>query len=717
MVKTLEDDFGIDVFDAKNQRKFLSPAAFKKMAKLMRDGQHSMIDVELANEVAAGLKKWATGRGATHWTHWFQPLTGLTAEKHDSFIGRTDADGHPILDLTGAELIRMEPDASSFPSGGLRNTAEARGYTIWDPVSPAFLMHFEYGAVLYIPCAFVSWTKEALDNKTPLLKSEEALSQQAVEMLNRLGDDSDRVFSTLGCEQDFFVLDRAKFLARPDLLQTGRTLQGAEPAKGQDLDDHYFNCIPRKVCALLQDIEMQLWRIGIPCTTRHNEVCPAQHEYAPVFETTSVAVDHQNIMMNVMKQKAQEHGFEITMHEKPFAGLNGSGKHNNWSVATAETNLLNPPSEPMDDPRKALVGLTNMRFTVFLAACIKAVDQHAGALRCAIANAGQDFRLGANEAPPAIISVYLGGSLQDMVDGVIEHGKEAWEDNSPSSPSAIKRRATLVWESSSRLPKYGRDRTDRNRTSPFAFTGNKWEFRAVGSSQNVAVPVAALNCALACALQDMNEEMEDKVNSGMNAEKAIRDVVVDTLTKHYRVIFNGDGYSPAWVEEAAKRGLPNFRSTPQALLGADMETIYRRTGVLSTPEVDARKNVLLENYIKARSIEARCLVQMTGKYFVPAGQLALARMGASQAVTSVPEVAATLKRVGGLLSAMLSGQAELKKQLKHTGELGEEATFIDETVSKTMDSVRAAADELEDLCTIAEWKLPTYHELLFIQCP
>jgi glutamine synthetase len=328
-VKCLEEDFAIDVFDEKNQRKFLAPAAYKALSKLIKSNEQTLIDPELANQVASAMKTWATSRGASHWTHWFQPLTGLTAEKHDTFIGRSDMDGHPLLDLTGQELVRMEPDASSFPNGGLRGTHCARGYTVWDPLSPAFLMHYEYGATLFIPCAFVSWTKEALDNKTPLLKAEEALSYQAVKLLNAIGDNSVRVSSTLGCEQEYFILDRVKFLARPDLLCSGRTLQGAAPPKGQELDDHYFNSIPRKIVACMQDIEMQCWRLGIPITTRHNEVCPAQHEFAPVFEYTSVAVDHQNLLMGVMRAKAQEHGFEILLHEKPFAGLNGNGKHNN----------------------------------------------------------------------------------------------------------------------------------------------------------------------------------------------------------------------------------------------------------------------------------------------------------------------------------------------------------------------------------------------------
>merc|ERR1719247_3711452 len=622
-------------------------------------------------------------------------------------MGRADPDGHPLLDLTGQELVRGEPDASSFPNGGLRSTDQARGYTVWDPLSPAFLIHYEEGATLFIPCAFVSWTREALDNKTPLLKSEEALSKQAVDMLKNLGDNSTRVTSTLGCEQEFFILDRAKHLARPDLLQSGRTLQGCAPPKGQEPDDHYFNSIPRKIVACMQDMEMQCWRLGIPVTTRHNEVCPAQHEFAPVFEYTSVAADHQNLLMNVMKAKGPEHGFEILFHEKPFAGLNGNGKHNNWSMSTdTGVNLLNPPRDVLDDPARAFDTLQNQLFVTFLAATIKAVDDFQGPLRTSIANVGQDLRLGANEAPPAIISVYLGGSLQALVDHILKD-----TEGGQMSPKSLQAQNELLTvKHSTRLPLYQRDRTDRNRTSPFAFTGNKFEFRAVGGSQNVAVPCCALNCAVACALDDMNAMIKKKGGG----PTAVRAVVTEVLTKHYRILFNGDGYSPDWVVEAKSRGLLNFSSTPKALLGVDSTDLYRRTNTMTQAEVEARKNVQLENYIKAKQIEGKCLVKMATQNFVPAAQKALARMGAAQAVCKVPEVQAQIDEVGKQLAIVLQQQKALQAALHFEGDIGAEATAMDDKVNAGIEAMRAAADVLEDLCTKEEWGLPSYMDLLFI---
>lgn len=715
--KCLEEEFAIDVFDEKNQRKFLGPAAFKAFSTLIKNNEQTMIDPDLANQVASAMKAWAVSRGGTHWTHWFQPMTvggmSATADKHDTFMGRSDADGHPLLDLTGQELVRMEPDASSFPNGGLRNTHTARGYTIWDPLSPAFLMHYKHGATLFIPCAFVSWTKEALDHKTPLMKAEEALSYQAVKMLNAIGDNSVRVSSTLGCEQEYFILDRVKFLARPDLLCSGRTLQGAAPPKGQELDDHYFNSIPRKIVACMQDMEMQCWRLGIPVTTRHNEVCPAQHEFAPVFEYTSVAVDHQNLLMTVMKEKAREHGFECLLHEKPFAGLNGTGKHNNWSIATNQgTNLLNPPKDVLDDPARAFDGLTNLRFTSFLAATIKAVDDHSGSLRCSVANAGQDLRLGANEAPPAIISVYLGDALQNVVDAIVK------DDKTPAlSPRSLKAKAAaLTVEQSSRLPLYQRDRTDRNRTSPFAFTGNKFEFRAVGGTQNVAVPMTTLNAAVAAALDDMYAAMKAKGNAN-DPRAALKEVVIDVLKKHHRIMFNGDGYSAEWVTEAAKRGLPNYNTTPKALLAVDSVPLFTRHKVMTKPEVEARKEVALENYAKQKQIEFKSMVMMASQYFVPAGQMAVARMGAAQAYVKVPETEKTIGTIGALLSTILKEQATLKELMgREHADVGAEATLMDTAGNESMARMRAAADELEMLCTKAEWKLPSYLELLYMQC-
>ena len=709
------------MFNDSRMREHLSHESYKRLNNLLKRGEHQIIDVGLANDVASAMKNWAVARGATHYTHWFQPLTGVTAEKHDSFIGHYDPLGRPLLEFNGDLLVRGEPDASSFPSGGLRSTSQARGYTLWDPQSPAFLRHGKNGSLLVIPTAFGSWTGEALDNKVPLLKSDELLSKEAMRTLRLLGDtETCRITTTLGIEQEFFIVSRDHFRNRPDLVATGRTLQGRKPPKGQELEDQYFNCIPSVVGAMLQDMEIQLWRLGVPMKTRHNEVAPAQHEIAPVYEISSLACDHQMLTMTVLKETAREYGLEALLHEKPFAQVNGSGKHNNWAMCTdAGVNLMDPSPELLRNHKTAFEGLGHARFTVFLAAFLKAVDDHAGPLRVSIANHSQDLRLGAQEAPPAIMSVYLGEALTSFIDSVIKI------DNLPDSadsPKILRQRALQINDDIkyARLPTLRRDRTDRNRTSPMAFTGNKFEFRAVGSSANSCVPCTAVNSSVCLALRSMNEAAEALVRSkGIEPRQAMQQVAVETLRAHYRIIFDGNGYSEEWIKEAARRGLPNYPTTVQAFEGVKLYDLYVRAGVFTEREVDSRVNVALETYIKNKRIEAKAMLNLIDRHIFPSGQKAIDRAKRTIDATEGGIVSIHLKKRLGelvrLVDDILKGRDEITAELEvHDDDLMKEAKNIDQVVNPLMTVVRKACDDIEGLVAAEDWTLPTYHEMLFL---
>jgi glutamine synthetase len=720
-VRSLHEEFGIDVFNDSRMREYLSHDSYKRLNNLLKRGEHQIIDVGLANDVASAMKNWAVSRGATHYTHWFQPLTGVTAEKHDSFIGHYDPLGRPLLEFNGDLLVRGEPDASSFPSGGLRSTFQARGYTLWDPQSPAFLRHGKHGSLLVIPTAFGSWTGEALDYKVPLLKSDELLSKEAIRTLRLLGDaEVCRVTTTLGIEQEFFIVNRDHFKARPDLVACGRTIIGQKPPKGQELEDQYFNTIPSRVANMLQDVEIQLWRLGVPLKTRHNEVAPAQHEVAPVFEYSSLACDHQMLTMTVMRETAREYGLEVLMHEKPFANVNGSGKHNNWAMCTdSGVNLMDPSPELLKNHKTAFEGLAHARFTVFLAAFLKAVDDHAGPLRVSIANHSQDLRLGANEAPPAIMSVYLGEALTSFVDSVI---KIDHLPDSADSPKVLRQRALQINDDIkyARLPTLRRDRTDRNRTSPMAFTGNKFEFRAVGSSANSCVPCTAMNASVCVALRSMNEAAEALVrNKAMDARMAIQQVAIETLRAHYRIIFDGNGYSEEWVKEAARRGLPNYRTTVQAYENVKLYDLYVRAGVFTEREVDSRVNVALETYIKNKRIEAKTLVYLIDRHVFPSGQKAVERsrrtLDCCLPDASGEHLKKRLSKLLSLTNEVLQGREELASQLNvHDDDLMKEAKNIDQVVNPMMADIRKSCDNLEALVAAEDWTLPTYHEMLFV---
>ena len=718
-VRCLREDFAIDVFDDIKMREYLPHLAYKKLSALLASGEHQIIDIELANDVANSMKNWAVSRGATHFSHWFQPMTGETAEKQECFIGHFDPLGRPLLEFSGDILVRGEPDASSFPNGGLRCTHQARGYTLWDPQSPAFLRHYRFGSVLCVPTAFGSWTGEALDHKVPLLKSEDAVTREAIKTLHLIGDSlSARVFTTLGCEQEFFVIDREKYLTRLDLVSCDRTVIGAKPVKGQELEDQYFKIMPKRVMELVQDIECSLWKLGVPTKTRHNEVAPAQHEIAPVFEPSSLAVDHQMLTMTVMQEKAREHGFEILLHEKPFAYVNGSGKHNNYSLCTdTGVNLFEPGAELMKNPSTAFDSIEHLRFTVFLAAFIQAIDDYAGAIRCSIASHSQDLRLGANEAPPAIISIYLGKSLTDFVDAVID--TQGSMNTGLLSPKAIRERSLpLITNDNIRfacLPTLRRDRTDRNRTSPCAFVGNKFELRAVGASMNSAVPVTAMNSALCMSLRKINAHIEALVNKGESKSKAVQTVVIETLKSHYRIIFDGNGYSTEWVEESAKRGLLNFKTTPDAFELADLKSLYVPTGVFTEREVDARVNVALETYIKNMKIEGRTMIKMAETMVLPAAEKSLVRLTDVSKAVGGKGFRMRLEKLTAATDKLMTSVEELREIMNHDDDdLLREAKMIDRKAKPIMADLREACDTIETMVAAEDWKMATYHDLLFL---
>lgn len=696
----IEQVFAQDVFNDSVMRERLPKAVYAKLKKTIEDGVD--LDPEIAGAVAHAMKEWALERGATHYTHWFQPMTGITAEKHDSFITPTK-DGGVIMEFSGKELVKGEPDASSFPNGGIRATFEARGYTAWDCTSPAFLKEDAAGVTLCIPTAFCSYTGEALDKKTPLLRSMEAISTQAVRVLKLFGhEDVTSINCSVGPEQEYFLVDRDKYLQREDLIFTGRTLFGAMPPKGQELDDHYFGTIKERIAAYMKELNEELWKLGILAKTQHNEVAPAQHEMAPIYSTANIATDHNQLVMEVMKKVAKRHNLECLLHEKPFAGVNGSGKHNNWSIVTnTGKNLLDPGKTPHE----------NIQFLLFLAAVIKAVDENAALLRLSASNPGNDHRLGANEAPPAIISIFLGEQLEDVLAQLIETGE------AKSSKQGGKLNIGVHT-----LPELKKDATDRNRTSPFAFTGNKFEFRMVASSLSIAGPNMILNTIVAEALSEFADELE----KAEDFDLAVHDLIKKTVTEHQRVIFNGNGYSDAWVQEAERRGLPNVRTMVDAipsLIEDRIVTMFEKHGVLSKTELESRAEINYEAYAKAINIEAKTMIEMASKKFIPAvikytTSLAASINGVKSACAEADVTVQTdlLKECSALLAqakkALLALQASVEEAAdKEEGT--EQANFFKDVVFKDMEALRAPIDTLEMLVDKEFWPVPTYGDLLF----
>jgi glutamine synthetase len=705
MTHRASDSFGSLVFAGDVMLKRLPPDVFMNLQRTVKNG--SPLDPAIANTVASAMKDWALEHGATHYCHWFQPLTGTTAEKHDAFLSMT-SDGGAIEKFSGSQLIQGEPDASSFPHGGIRDTYEARGYTAWDATSPAFLYRSGGQTTLCIPTVFVSYTGEALDKKTPLLRSIQAVSKQAMRILRIFGADAGvtQVITTLGVEQEYFLVDSELAAQRPDIMICGRTLVGAPAPKGQQLEDHYFGSIPQRVIAFMAEAEERLFELGVPVKTRHNEVAPGQFEIAPTYENANVAVDHQMITMSVLKETAERHGFACLLHEKPFAGVNGSGKHNNWSLSTdTGVNLL----DPRDDTH------TNMQFLVFLAAVIRAVDLHADLLRASIASAANDHRLGANEAPPAIMSIFLGEMLTDILNQ-LEAG----------TPKKTKTGGDLNLGATS-LPHIPRHASDRNRTSPFAFTGNKFEFRAVGSTAPVAWPNTVLNTIVAESIDFVATELEKKAGKNPSAaklENAVKVVLKDVIKKHRRVCFDGDGYGEAWHKEAEKRGLPNKRNTADSLGAFKTKVardVFSKYHVLSPRELEARYDVLVENYCTVMGIEIRTLVQMVRTQVMPAAlrtqeELATTVSATLAADVDCAETQADLKSYVGLVNELRSSVTELEKlNAKHHKDDETEMHFLQATVVPCMQRVRAACDALERVTPGDNWPMPTYAEMLLMK--
>jgi len=683
------DYYGENVFSPAVQKERLSKDAYKRLQAAVASG--AGLDVDLANEVAEAMKEWALEKGATHYTHWFQPLTGLTAEKHDSFFD-PQGDGTAITEFKGKELIQGEPDASSFPSGGIRATFEARGYTAWDPTSPAFLLENPNGALLCIPTAFVSWTGEALDQKIPLMRSMRALSDTATAACKLLEVDAEQVFTTVGPEQEYFLIDEQYYFERPDLVNTGRTLFGAKPPKGQQLDDHYFGSIPERILAFMMDSERELQRLGIPIKTRHNEVAPNQYELAPIFENSNVATDHQQLIMQILQNKARDYGLVCLLHEKPFAGVNGSGKHNNWSMGTdTGVNLLDPGDTPHE----------NVVFLFFCAAVIQAVNKHQALLRASVANAGQDHRLGANEAPPAIISIFLGAELTKAFDA-IEAGSA--EGHTPKETLDLGTPLLPV------LPKHG---GDRNRTSPFAFTGNKFEFRALGSSMSLSMPNTVLNTIVAEAIEDLTGDLKAKLDAGTELNEAVLAIVKDSYAANKQVCFDGDGYSDEWHEEAAKRGLMNLPATPDALpwfTNAQTVAAFERYSVLSQRELEAREEVLYEQYVIKLNIEGETTAQIARTMILPAAVRHLAELKAAGNEQLIGETEELLKELFFAIEKL-----ESANEIHEDDTIVQEATYMHDVVIPAMDGVREVADRLERIVADDLWPLPKYWEMLFIK--
>jgi glutamine synthetase len=704
-IDRIDQVYGQDVFSRRVMRQRLPKEIFKSLVRTIDRGEP--LDAQVADVVAATMKDWAIENGATHFTHWFQPLTGLTAEKHDSLVS-PDGAGGVIFNFSGAELVQGEPDASSFPSGGLRATFEARGYTAWDPTSPAFLVRGENNVTLCIPTAFVSWTGEALDTKIPLLRSMEALSKQALRVLKLFGTDAgvSRVFTTVGPEQEYFLVDRELFFQRPDLMTCERTLFGARPPKGQQLEDHYFGTIPPRVLKFMSDAELELYRLGVPVKTRHNEVAPGQYEIAPLFEVSHIASDHQMLLMETLKRVAQRHGLAALMHEKPFAGINGSGKHNNWSMASdTGTNLLDPQDETH----------TNMQFVVFLVAVIRAVDIHADLLRACIASAANDHRLGANEAPPAIISIFLGDMLSDILDQV--------EKGLPKRTL----KGGVIDLGARSLPQLPRHSGDRNRTSPFAFTGNKFEFRAVGSSQSIAWPNTVLNTIVAESLDYVASELEKAMGGKPAAgklEAAALTLLKKLLKEHKRVIFDGDNYTEEWHAEAAKRGLPMLKDSVESfgvLSSRKNADLFKKYGVLTKAELESRTHIAVEKYVKQLTIEAETMVSMSRTMILPAAfahQTLMAEAVASTEAAGVKDAdtVAALKEFVALVSKLRKATAVLERaSALHVDDPMKHAQHIKAKVIPAMQDLRALADDLQLHVADEFWPMPTYRELLFLK--
>ena len=698
-VINVEEIFASKVFTRATMKERLPKNVYREVIKVMENGGE--LSLATADVVAKEMKDWAVENGATHYTHWFQPLTGITAEKHDSFISNPDENGKMLMEFSGKELIKGEPDASSFPSGGLRATFEARGYTAWDITSPAFLKEDATGVILCIPTAFCSYKGEALDEKTPLLRSMEAINVQALRIVRLFKNtEATKVAASVGPEQEYFLVDREKYLKRTDLIFTGRTLFGAPAPKGQELEDHYFGTIRERIGAYMKDLNIELWKLGVTAKTQHNEVAPAQHELASIYETANIAVDHNQLVMETMKKVAGRHGLTCLLHEKPFAGVNGSGKHNNWSLCTDNgVNLLDPGDTPNE----------NVQFLLVLACIIKAVDIHADLLRQSASDVGNDHRLGANEAPPAIISVFLGEQLEDVVKQLVETGEAAHVLKGGKLETGV-----------STLPDFTKDATDRNRTSPFAFTGNKFEFRMVGSADSIGSPNTILNAIVAeafCEAADILEKADD-------FDLAVHDLIKEYLTKHQRIIFNGNGYSDEWVKEAERRGLPNIKSMVEAVdtLTTDKAVkLFEKFGIFTKAELESREEILYETYTKTINIEALTMIDMASKQIIPAvirytKSLADTVIAVREAGADASASAELLKTVSEKLSAMKSGLKKLEDALAKAGEVSnvkEQAFYYKDVVKTAMDELRAPADEVEMMVDKKIWPIPTYGDLIF----
>ena len=698
MAQSIPEMYGSLVFNDKVMRSKLPKDMYKALKKTIENGTHLELDV--ANSVAVAMKEWATENGATHYTHWFQPMTNVTAEKHDSFISPT-GDGQVIMDFSGKELVKGEPDASSFPSGGLRATFEARGYTAWDPTSPAFIKD----KTLYIPTAFCSYSGEALDKKTPLLRSMDVLNKEAVRILHILGNkDVRHIDTTVGPEQEYFLVDKDLYKKRKDLIFCGRTLLGASAPKGQEMEDHYFGALKPRVAAYMHDLDEELWKLGIPAKTKHNEVAPAQHELAPVFDTTNVAVDHNQLTMEIMKKVADKHNMVCLLHEKPFEGINGSGKHNNWSMSTdTGVNLLDPGKTPAE----------NTQFLVFLVAVIKAVDDYADLLRVSVASAGNDHRLGANEAPPAIVSIFLGDELTDILKSI---ENDTFFNNKHAVQMDIGAKV---------LPHFTKDTTDRNRTSPFAFTGNKFEFRMLGSAASVANPNIVLNTAVAEVLAEFSATLKDVPEDEM--ESAVHALLKKTIEEHKRIIFNGNGYTDEWVEEAEKRGLYNLKTTPDALphfIDEKNIELFTKHGIFTKEELFSRYEIWLENYYKTINIESNTLAEMIQKQVIPSVYTYVEKLADTAAAKksvvadiSVASEAALISKLSTLADTMAKDLETLKadtaKALAASDDVLACAKAYQENVLSDMETLRKSADEAEALIPDELLPYPTYDELLF----
>lgn len=709
---SVSDIFGSNVFNRATMRSLLPKNVYKALVRCLDHGEQ--LDASMADIVANAMKDWAIARGATHFTHWFQPMTGLTAEKHDAFLVFSGDEGEANLEFSGKLLIQGEPDASSFPSGGIRSTFEARGYTGWDPTSPAFLMESTNGKTLCIPTVFCSYSGHALDKKTPLLRSMEAISKQAVRLLSLLGNKSKRVTCTVGAEQEYFLIDEAFYMARPDIINSGRALFGAKPPKGQEMEDHYWGSIKERVLAFMMDAEAELYKLGVPVKTRHNEVAPAQFEVAPVFETSNVATDHNMLLMEVFRKIAQKHGLRCLFHEKPFSGVNGSGKHNNWSMSDEDgNNLLEPGHTPHE----------NQQFMLVLTSVIRAINKYGHVLRASIASAGNDHRLGANEAPPAIMSIYLGDKLTEVVEALVSGKKEV-----------TGRAGKKLQFGVAALPDLPADDSDRNRTSPFAFTGNKFEFRAVGSSQSVAWPNTVLNTIVAESLDYVATQIEKLVNSGTDINTAVEKVVRETLSENKRILFNGDNYSRQWHEEAESRGLPNLKTTPESLpclVDAEVKELFKRYEVLENDELVSRYNINLESYCKTVNIESLLTANIARTIILPVAFEYQQRVAQTIATTRAAITGINMSTQEHLLKELCekignlqSGIDKLESLIKEghhddhaesaEGDNLNRARFYEQKIIPAMNAVRAISDDLEQIVDDALWPLPKFREMLYI---